>query len=112
MIYDFDEKNETYKKKMRSEDRILVVRVMEGKKPVSNIGLVDPRLFKGETNLHCYRGPFDNFWRFRLEAGRLPEPMQGTWTSFQTAHDYVKSYFAKRNLEIKEIVDDYQSRYA
>jgi len=113
MNLDFENKDTPiYKSKMRSDDRILVLKTMDGKKPTNSQGLTDPRLFTGENKLHCIRGPFDSLWRFKAQTGLLPEPMKGTFTNFDKALDFAQNYFRKRNVEIKEVVDDYTSSYA
>jgi len=113
MNLDFENKDTPmYKAKMRSEDRILVVEPAAGKKPVSTYGTMDPRIFKGGNKLHCIRGPHDNLWRFKFDNGIVPEPLKAKWTTFQRAYEFATEYFAKRNLEIKEVVDDYTSSYA
>lgn len=111
-LYDFEEKTEKYQAKMRSNDRILVVRQAEGKKPLNSHGVLDHRLFKGENNLHAIVGPFDNLWRLKSEKGLLPEPLKQTFTTFTRLEQHCREYFAKRNLEIIEVKDDYTSRYA
>lgn len=97
---------------MRSNDRILVIRPVEGKHVISNYGLIDKRLFTGEVNIHAIRGPFDNFWRLKAEHGLLPEPLKAQWTTFKGLLDFTRHYYSKRNLEIKEVIDDYESRFA
>jgi len=111
MFNEFEAKTEAYKQKNRSEDRVLVLKVMEGKSPITTGGMADKRIFSGEPNLHAIRGPFDNLWRLRYIHGVLPRPFQQSWTSFSSLLDFAKGYFAKRNIEIVEVQDDYSSRY-
>lgn len=111
-FFDTTAKTEAYQKKMRSNDRVLIIRQTDGKKPISSYGVVDHRLFKDENKLHAILGPFDNMWRLKTEKGLLPEPLKCQWTTFTQLHQHCKEYFAKRNLEIKEVVDDYTSSYA
>jgi len=49
------------KKKMRSDDRVLTLTQMDEKAPVSTTGLLDRRLFSGETKLHAIKRFSDFF---------------------------------------------------
>lgn len=89
--------------RMHSDDRILVLEVIDGKKPLSSIGMVDPRLFKGGNKLHAIRDPNDNLWYVRYEAGGLQEPLKQKWTRFSLLLAFCRDYFEKRNLTIKEV---------
>jgi hypothetical protein len=87
-----------------TSDRKLSVRPIDGKAPVSSTGLIDNRLFTGENTLHAIR---DNtsLWSLRYDSGLVPEPLRRRFTSFQKLFDFAKTYFAKRNIEIKEVLD-------
>lgn len=97
--------NEVVRKKNRNSDVILVLKVLPGKKPISTIGLLDPRLFSGENKLHAIMDPQHSLWYFKYDAGILPEPLRQRFTSFTKIIDYAKSYFARRNIQIVEIID-------
>ena len=43
--------------KLRSNNRTLVLKPVDGKKAASSTGLVDPRLFTGGNNLHAIKMP-------------------------------------------------------
>lgn len=93
------------KAKMRSDDRRLILKVVDGKKPLSTSGLIDPRLFSGEHNLRAVRDPQNSLWTIKYQYGILPNPLQQSFTTFQGLLDHANNYFAKRNLDIVEIID-------
>jgi hypothetical protein len=90
--------------KMRSSDRILVLSVMDGKKPANTLGVNDPRLFTGENKLHAVMDQQSMLWKFKYEMGNIPEPLRCSFTSFSKLLEHAKSYFTKRNIEIKEVL--------
>lgn len=98
--------------KNHTSDRVLILKVKDGKKPVSSIGLVDPRLFSGDNKLHAYRDNTSMLWKLRYEKGGLPEPLKENFTKFQYLIDHVKKYFDKRNVEITEVQDIYNATAA
>ena len=99
--FDFDDINN----KMRKTDRILVLKLMEGKEPVSSTGIIDPRLFKGENNLHAIMDEETCLWYMRYDKGVVPPALKSSsFTSFSKLYKYAKEYFAKRNIEIVEVL--------
>lgn len=95
------------RQKMRSDDRILVIRPMEGKQDVDSRGLIDPRIFKGEgKNLHGVMDPATCLWEIKYEHGALPLHLKGQqFTNFSKLLAFAREYFNKRNLEIVEVID-------
>ena len=91
--------------KERSNDRILVLEVMEGQKAKSVTGLHDPRLFTGENRLHAIMEPQCCMWSLKYDMGGIPEPLKGQFTSFSKILETAKSYYRKRNIEITEVID-------
>jgi len=92
--------------KMRNTDRVLSLAVIDGKAAKNSTGLVDTRLFTGEQQLHCSMDLQTNLWSFRYSANALlPEPLQGTFTSFLKAYAHAELYFKKRNVRITEVKD-------
>ena len=89
----------------RSADRILELSVIDGKKPLSSSGLIDPRLFNGDQKLHAVMDPQTSLWSFKYSEGILPQPLKGTFTGFTALRKFAEDYFKKRNIEIKEIKD-------
>lgn len=91
--------------KMRSPDRILVLSVMEGKKPQSTTGAADPRLFTGENKLHAVMDQQTTLWHLKYDMGIVPQPLKCQFTSFRSLREYAELYYNKRNIEIKEVID-------
>lgn len=91
---------------LRALDRILSLAVIDGKAAKSSTGLVDNRLFTGENQLHLTMDPHSGLWSFRYtKNGLLPEPLQGTFTSFKKGYEHAEMYFSKRNIRISEVKD-------
>lgn len=91
---------------LKSDDRVLVLKPMEGKTPVSSTGLIDNRLFKGGNNLHAVMDPETCFWSMKYESGLVPEELRNQrWTSFTALKKAAEVYFNKRNVEIVEVKD-------
>lgn len=91
--------------KLKSDDRLLVVKPMEGYKPLSSTGLVDPRLFSGENRLHAKKNAQGTLWEMKYDAGSVPELLKVKFTTFDQLYDYAKKYFNKRQLDIVEVID-------
>lgn len=92
------------KEKMKSDDRILVLSIIDGKKPLSSIGQVDNRLFKGENRLHAYLDDITGLWKFKYDEGVIPGALKQSFVTFDLLLEYAKKYFASRNIEIKEVL--------
>lgn len=91
--------------KMKSPDRVLVLSVMEGKKPMNSTGTADPRLFNGTNKLHCVMDTQSNLWSFKYDMGGLPEPLKCKFTTFTAAKKFADSYYNPRNIEINQVID-------
>lgn len=91
--------------KMKSPDRILVLKVMDGKKPISTTGAADPRLFTGENKLHAIMDEQSCLWRMKYDMGIVPESLKGTFTGFKALKKFAEQYYHKRNIEIVEVKD-------
>lgn len=97
--------DEIRSEKMRSDDRILVLKAIEGKKIKDVTGMIDPRLFQGGNKLHCVKDPQLSMWSFKYEMGILPEPLRQKFTKFDLAYNFAKNYFLNRGLDIVEVED-------
>jgi len=93
------------KSKMKSDDRIIVLHRMEGKVPLSTAGLVDHRLFTGENKLHAKRELIGNNWRLEYDQGIVPPIFKQKFTRFNDLLRFVKAYYERRNVAIKEVID-------
>lgn len=90
--------------KIRKDDRILVLKPVEGEKAKSSTGLVDPRLFNGTNRLHVIKDG-TNIWSFKYDAGGLPEPLKARYTTFADAYAAAEKYLTTRNIKIVEVLD-------
>jgi hypothetical protein len=93
---------------MRASDRVLKLEVIDGKKPLSSTGIVDPRLFKdGEdgNKLHAVMDPETCLWAFKYEKGSIPPALKGTYTGFKALKKHADLYFESRNIRITEVKD-------
>lgn len=90
---------------MKSDDRVLVLKVKDGKKPTSVTGMIDERLFKGENNIHAVVHP-NGLWYCKYELGAVPGGLKNQYfTKFSELLKFVKEYFEKRNVEVVEVRD-------
>lgn len=92
-------------KENRKTDITLVLRPIEGKKALSSIGLLDPRLFKGGNSLHAVMDTQTCLWSLHYECGIPPEAFRQRFTSYSQLMKFVIEYMKGRNIEIAEIID-------
>lgn len=86
-------------------DRILKLEIVDGKKPMSSIGTVDPSLFKEDGNkLHVRMDPETCLWSFHYEKGKIPPGLNGVFTGFKAAKKWADNYYHHRNIKISEVV--------
>lgn len=90
--------------RMKSPDRVLVLKVKDGMKPMSTTGAADPRLFTGENKLHAILDEQLGLWRMKYDMGVVPEPLKGSFTNFQALKKFAEAYYDKRNIEIVEVL--------
>lgn len=93
------------KDKLKKDDRILEVKTIDGKLPLSSIGKVDKRIFQGGNKLHAFYHPLTGFWKLRYEVGELPQGLQNQWLSFEQLVTDTDRYLRKRNLYIEQVLD-------
>jgi hypothetical protein len=87
-----------------TSDRVLTLKVMDDKQPLSSMGLVDKRLFSGENRLHAKLDGVTTLWYFQYDNGGLPPALKDQrFTSFTLLLKYAKEYFYKRNIEITDV---------
>jgi hypothetical protein len=99
-MYDIEERR---KNKMNSDDRILVLKPMDGKKPTDSAGKIDPRLFSGENKLHGVFDPRSGMWNMKYEMGALPGALQEKFLEFNDLVAAAKRYFKTRNVDVTEV---------
>jgi len=85
--------------------RQLVLKVKNGERAVNSTGMIDTRLFSGKNKLYAFRDPVTLLWKLRYEFGAIPSALQMSWTKFGYLLDHTRIYFAKRNVEITEVID-------
>lgn len=102
MTYDLEARRQ---EKMYSNDRVLILKVMEGKKATDTMGRVDGRLFTGDNKLHGVYDPRTGMWNMRYDTGALPGGLQEKFLDFSSLVDHAKRYFATRNVEIAGIIE-------
>jgi hypothetical protein len=101
MTYDIEARR---KNKMNSDDRVLVLRTMEGKKATDSAGKIDPRLFTGENRLHAIFDPRTGMWNMRYETGGLPGALQEKFLEFSQLEEAARKYFKTRNVEVVDVI--------
>lgn len=98
-------------KKDRSSVRILVLRPLDAEKVKDPQGLIDNRLFKGENELYAYMDTETCLWSMRYKFGIVPESLKQKFTNFNKLYRFAEGYFAKRGVQIKEVIDDQTSDF-
>lgn len=91
--------------KLRGDDRVFVLSMIDDKAPLTSLGLVDKRLFSGENRLHAIKDPQFGLWTLKYEAGSVPEALKQQFTGFKILLKFITEYFAKRNIKIEEVLD-------
>jgi hypothetical protein len=91
--------------KMRSSDRQIVLRPIEGKSSLSSTKLIDNRLFTGDNTLHAKLDPQTMLWYMEYDKGGVPQPLKQRFTSFLKLMQSVREYFRSRNIEVVEVID-------
>jgi len=82
-------------------DRILV---LEQEDPKKSLGTFDPRVFKGDNNLHVVMDRTNCMWNFKMERGLVPASLRNQFTSFNEAKKHADAYFAVKSIKIKEVL--------
>ena len=93
------------REKMQTNDRVLVLKVAEGKAAKDSAGTVDSRLFTGTNKLHGVYDERTGLWNMRYETGALPGALQQKFDTFEKLEDCARKYFATRNVEILETIN-------
>lgn len=93
------------REKMATNDRVLVLKVTDGKSAKDSAGVVDTRLFTGSNKLHGVYDERTGLWNMRYETGSLPGALQQKFGNFEQLEDFARKYFATRNVEILEIIN-------
>lgn len=93
------------REKMATNDRVLVLKAMDGKSAKDSRGIVDSRLFSGENKIHGVYDERTGLWNLRYETGALPGALQEKFGTFKELEEFTRKYFAARNVEVLEIIN-------
>lgn len=93
--------------KMRSDDRVLVLKPIPDHKIKSSTGMTDKRLFTGENKLHAVMNTDTCIWSMKYEMGGLPEPLKEQFTTFDKLLAHARKYYNSRGLDIIEVQDQF-----
>lgn len=96
---------ERIRDRVKSNDRYVILKQMEGKPSLNSSGMVDKRLFSGENKLHVILDPQEGLWSVKFEKGLTPGHLDQKFTTFRKAVDTIVQYYRKRNIEIDKIID-------
>lgn len=91
--------------KMHSLDRVIVLKLMDGKTAINSKGATDNRLFTGENKLHAVYDNAFGLWALNYDKGQIPGGLEGKFTDLTLLVNHVKQYFATRNIEVVEVRD-------
>lgn len=105
MTYELQKIDPTNNSKLRSDVRVFVLSLIDAKAPLTNLGLVDKRLFSGENKLRAIKDPQFGLWTLKYDSGILPEALKQQFTSFKVLLKFVTEYFTKRNIKVEEVID-------
>ena len=105
MTYNIAERQQLELGKMRSYDRVILLKPMEGKEVISSTGKVDPRLFSGGNKLHAVYNISSGLWELKVENGSIAGGLQGQFSEFEQLLNHVTSYFGRRNIDVIGVLD-------
>ena len=105
MTYNIKERVQSELTKMRSYDRVILLKPMEGKDVISSTGKIDPRLFSGGNKLHAIYDVSSGLWGLKVENGSIAGGLQGQFSEFEMLLNHVTSYFNRRNIEVTGVQD-------
>lgn len=95
--------------KLVSNDRVFVLKAIEGESSRNGAGIVDKRLFTGSNRLHAIRDGQTSLWSLKYDSGILPEPLKQSFTTFQKLREYVAGYFQRRGVQITEVLENFDA---
>jgi len=93
-----------FESKQKKDEKILVLKVIDGTKPKTSMGMVDPRVFSGDNKIWAKQGP-DLLWAISYDKGIMPPGLHQKFTTFSKLKAFAENYFKKRNLEIIEVIE-------
>lgn len=91
--------------KLKKDDRVLVLKIIDGKLPLAKLGQIDRRCFSGDNKLHARFEPQTGYWHCAYEFGVIPGALTGKWMSFDKLLYDVQRYLKTRNIEVEKVLD-------
>ena len=91
--------------KMRSDDRILVIKDVDPKRV--DKGFLGASLSDEKNTLHAIREPWSNLWYLKYTHGILPGPFKQKFTSFERLIKFLNDYLDRRGLKLERVEDCY-----
>lgn len=85
--------------KNKAHDKVLVLASIDETKTWQ----VDRRLVLGGNKLHAILDGETMFWYFKYDDGPIPGGLSHRWTTFKSALQAARNYYAKRNIKITEV---------
>lgn len=89
---------------LRSVDRVIVLKPIEGKTTLRASGLTDSTLFTGGNRLHALLDE-SGIWSLQYERGVIEENLKQRFTSFPRLMKHASEHYRKRNIKIEEVLD-------
>lgn len=89
---------------LRSTDRVIVLKPIEGKTTLRASGLTDGTLFTGGNKLHALLDE-SGIWSLKYESGLIEENLRQRFTSFPRLMKHASEHYRKRNIKIEEVLD-------
>lgn len=92
--------------KNRKTDIQFILRPKQGKAGGKAVyGSVDSRLFNGGNTLHAVMDTQTCLWSLKYDSGTIPEAFKQRFTGYTKLLNFVRDYYARRDVEIVDIID-------
>lgn len=96
---------ESRQEKVKKDRRVISLRPIDNKKPLTTSGAIDSRLFTGENQLVAIYDTASGMWSARYTIGATPMGLQQRFTLFNELVEYLRQFYRLRNVEISGIKD-------
>lgn len=91
------------KSKTMSDNRVLVLKQIEGETVKNSAGITDSRLFNGGNSLRAVKDPQYDLWMLKYTAGL--HPVKERFTTFAKLMEFAQKYYKDRGVQIVEVLD-------
>lgn len=88
---------------LRKTDRTILLERIDPKN--KDNGMIDPKVFAGENNLHLVMDLVTGLWTFKYERGVVPGPLRDRFASPKQALVFAEAYLKTKNIKIVEVQD-------